>query len=172
MCFLWQSNELLILLLLSVSTTPLEFWSADFSLNTAGLLPLFYHFMFWSSSFFSSGYPLACVAPTHAAFFSSPYSLSFPLSFFFSLRHIIPLTMVLSASPFSCSGFFLNLHSHLSISLLPSLFCFPSQIVSLPPFYFYPFSSPTLSVTASNMVYSLSRFPECEECCCFRMSPA
>lgn len=48
---------------------------------------------------------------------------------------------------------------------------FSSQIISLT-FYFYPFTSFTLSLAASNMVYSLSCFPECEECCCFRMSTA
>lgn len=49
MCFLWQTNELLIFLLLGVSTTPLEFWSAVLSQNTAGLFPfliLFYIFYF------------------------------------------------------------------------------------------------------------------------------
>lgn len=101
-----------------------------------------------------------------------------PLYSLFSLSrcHIIPFTMVL---PSPCHFFFYPLQWFLFKSPLSSLYIpqpplscrFSSQIISLP-FYFYPFSSPTLSLTASNMVYSLSGFPECEECCCFWMSPA
>lgn len=97
MCFLWQSNELLIFLLLGVSTTPLEFRSAILSQNTAGLFlfPLFSVFVFspldislfmflypiptvaFSSLRLSFGpvqYTLACLAPTRAACF--PFSRS------------------------------------------------------------------------------------------------
>lgn len=98
MCFLWQSNELLIFLLLGVST-PLEFWSAVFSQNTAGLFLffppfsvfvspisssryLFIHvFLFYAHcplpplklSFGPVQYILACLAPTSAACFPSVF---------------------------------------------------------------------------------------------------
>lgn len=112
-----------------------------------------------------------CVLCTHPCCLLSlfiPYSLSaaatsYPLqwcsprlAFFF-----YPLQWFLFKSPLSS----------LYIPQPPLSCRFSSQIISLP-FYFYPFSSPTLSLTASNMVYSLSGFPECEECCCFWMSPA
>lgn len=63
------------------------------------------------------------------------YSL-FSLSFF-RLHHIIPpyngaLRLAFFFFFFSCSGFFLNLHSHLSVSLSPPSCYFSSQIISLP----------------------------------------
>lgn len=113
------------------------------------------------------------LAPTSVSCFLNTFSFFSPSTV--SPCYIILLTMVLPSLPFFffCSGFFLNLHSHLYIPPLPSnTTCyFFSQIISLP-FYSFLFPSPTLSLGASNMMYSLSCFPECEECCCFRMSPA
>lgn len=143
--------------------------------------------VFLFSSFFSFIFHTHCCPPPNSPLAQRSVSLRalhppvlppLPLYSLFSLSpcHIIPFTMVL---PSPCLFFFLPLQWFLFKSPLSSLYTpqpppscrFSSQIISLP-FYFYPFSSPTLSLTASNMVYSLSCFPECEECCCFRMSPA
>lgn len=111
-----------------------------------------------------------CMPSTHPRCLFS-LCIPFSLSVFSACATSYSLQWCSRPCLLSCSGFFLNLHSHLSISLSPPFCYLSSQIISLP-FYFHPFSSPALSLTASNMVYSLSCFPECEECCCFRMSPA
>lgn len=71
--------------------------------------------------------------------------------------------------------FFLNLLSDLLISLSSSS-CLLALLSNhfAARFSFFPLLLPPslLRLLPSNMLYSLSCFPECEECCCFRMSPA
>ncbi len=141
MCFLWQSNELLIFLLLGVSTPPLEFWSAVFSQNTAGLFffsssicfplsfPLeIFLFMFLYSMHILSPFPpqtllwpcavYPCMPCTHPCCLFS-LCIHFSPSVFSASATSYPLQWCSQPCHFSCSGFFLNLHSHLYLSPLP-----------------------------------------------------
>lgn len=201
MCvFLWQSNELLIFPLLGVSTIPLEFQSAVLSL-CKGLF-LFFIFMFSFSFYFLSSRHLFHVVYIftfhgHCRLFH-PQSLSpslalhtvHPRTLFLRLMSpVFPTRFSFSSSVFTAPA---TLYS-LQWGCLPCLFFFfcilfksplPSPYLPLlllllattplksfhSLFTSIPFPPPSLA--ASNMLYSLSCFPECEECCCFRMSPA
>lgn len=74
MCFLWQSNELLIFLLPGVSTTPLVFWSDVFSQLDCYSFP---NICFCFHTFFSSRY-MSLFTFLYAMPTVAPHSLLWP----------------------------------------------------------------------------------------------
>lgn len=201
-CFLWQSNELLILPLLGVSTIPLEFQSALLSLCTGGLF-LFFIFIFFPFYFLSSRrlfhvvyifvfrghcrlFHPQSLSPSLALHTVYPRTLSlrlmlpvFPTRFSFSFSAFTaPATLYpLQWGCLPCRLFFflpVVFSSPLSSPYLPLLLLLLLATTPLKSFHslFTSVPFPPPSLAASNMLYSLSCFPECEECCCFPMSPA
>lgn len=195
MCFFYGSlmNYWSFLYLVS-ALTPLKFQSAVLSLNPGGLYLFFFIFCFHFLFFFSPldiSFMLFTFSYSMATVTSSALKLSL-------LWHCAVYPCTLCTHP--CCVFSLHVFLFLSQSAPATLyllqwcffflqwFLFKSPLSSLPPpshsllllsnhftpllLLPLPFPSPTLSLAASNMVYSLSCFPECEECCCFRMSPA
>lgn len=198
--FLWQSNELLIFPLLGVSTIPLEFHTAVLSLCTGGLFLffIFIFFVFISSpldisfmlfiflysvdtvAFFTPSLFLPlwrCTLYILTHFLSVLCCLCFRHGFLFLPQYSPPLPYYTPYNGAVFPAIFFTscilFKSPLSSPYLPLLLLllattplksFHSLFTSIP--------FPPPSLAASNMLYSLSCFPECEECCCFRMSPA
>lgn len=135
--FLWKSNELLIFLLLCVSTTPFEIGSV------ARLLALFYFlvspfsFRYLCSCLYSSPSPLTlpwtfvelpCMSCIHLCRLRPPPRSSSSPSIYSSLIHILARTAQLLFSPTELSFLIFTV-----ISLCPSLLplCIsPLQIIS------------------------------------------